>query len=227
MTNYACESAPKIKALIITGGKEIEHEAFFAMFQSFDNLEFREVRQPEANFTYASHMTDSVDVIIFYDMVQDISAQHKKDFISLLHRGQSMLFLHHSLASYQNWNEFKNIIGGKFYLKDSSAAHSESTYRHDVNFKIQMVNKNHPITKGISDFLIHDEVYDNVDVLPKVYPLLTTQHEESSDVIGWLNRYGSSFTMYIQPGHNHHAFENENYRKLVHQAIIWLANPSM
>ncbi len=225
-----CDQKKEIKTLIITGGHDFEREAFFAMFESFAGVTYHEVRQPEANNAYASHMTDSVDVLIFYDMVQEISESQKKALIKLLHRGQNMLFLHHSLASYQKWNEFVNIIGGKYHIPDQGDHDPEivpSTYAHDVQFQVKNLAKNHPVTEGISDFTIHDEIYGQFSVLPGVYPLLGTNHDDSGDIIGWVNRYGGSFIVYIQPGHDHFAYEDTNYRRLVYQAIKWLSNPNI
>jgi type 1 glutamine amidotransferase len=52
--------------------------------------------------------------------------------------------------------------------------------------------------------------------------LLSTSHPESGEIIGWTHLYGDSPIVYIQPGHDHHAYENPNYRHLVRQAIEWI-----
>jgi len=227
-SNFHCQENQKIKTLVITGGHDFERASFFRMFDDFPDIEYHEIIQPAANQAYASPMIDSVDVLIFYDMVQKISDEQKKAFITLLEKGKSMLFLHHSLVSYQDWDEFTNIIGGKYYLNEEDAGdpdQPQSNYKHDVDLQISILNKNHPVTRDISDFEIHDEVYGKYMVLPGVYPLLTTNHPESGEIIGWINHYRRASIIYIQSGHDHAAYENENYRKLIGQAIRWLADP--
>jgi type 1 glutamine amidotransferase len=223
-----CQDNQKIKTLIITGGHDFEREAFFALFDSFKDVEYREIIHPEANQAYASSMLDSVDVLVFYDMVQDISEEQKTEFIALLEKGKSLLFLHHSLVSYQEWDEFTRIIGGKYHLKqkgDETPDLPESNYKHDMEFQVRIADKNHPITRGLSDFMIHDEIYGDYTVLPGVFPLLTTDHPESGEIVGWINHYKNSWIVYIQSGHDHLAYENPNYRRLLNQTIRWLADP--
>lgn len=158
-------------------------------------------------------------------MTQDISIEQKQTFINLLNNGIGVIFLHHSLASYQKWDEFINIIGGQYYEKRSLAAEDQdkaSTYKHDVLVNIEIVDKNHPVTLGMEDFQLYDEVYGNFKVLPTVTKLLKTDHPESVEIIGWTNTYGHSRIVYLQPGHDNHAFADKNYRTLLKNAISWV-----
>jgi type 1 glutamine amidotransferase len=181
-------------------------------------IAYREVIHPEVNQLYDSILIDQVDVLLFYDMFQEIDDTEKAAFMKLLEEGKGMIFLHHSLANYQEWEEFEKVIGGRYILSDQGG----STYRHDVEMPVHVVDKKHPLTRGVDDFMIHDEVYGNFRVLPTVSPLLTTTHPESSDTIAWTNKYGDSRIVYIQLGHDHHAYEDPNFRILLKQAIDWV-----
>jgi type 1 glutamine amidotransferase len=211
--------------MIVTGGHGFEREAFFSLFDSFDDMTYEEVVQPHANTLYASQEIDKYDVLVFYDMIQDISEEQKEAFKNLLNRGKGIVFLHHSLVSYQDWAEFEKIIGGRYYLKSDSLKNTDiipSNYKHDVIIPVEIEDTDHPITAGLSNFDIHDEVYGNYGVLPIVYPLLSTTHPESGDTIAWTNEYGKSRIVYIQLGHDHFAYENPSFRRLVYQAIKWV-----
>jgi len=214
------------KVFIITGGKKIERESFFKIFDDLSTIDYKEITQPQANDMYSSPEIDRIDVLIFYDMVQKINEEQKLAFLQVLKNGKGVIFLHHSLVSYQEWYEFEKIIGGRFYQstnKADSNKYPQSTYRHDVMIPVQIVNADHPVTKGVDDFVIHDEVYGNYKILPNVDPLLSTTHPESEKVIGWTNTYGNSRIVYIQLGHDHHAFDDPHYRRLIKQAIEWAA----
>jgi hypothetical protein len=41
-------------------------------------------------------------------------------------------------------------------------------------------------------------------------------------VIGWAKTNGLSRWVYVQLGHDHHAYANPHYRQLVQQAIQWV-----
>jgi hypothetical protein len=211
------------KILLITGGHDFEEAAFYEMFKSFSGVAFDTISQPAANalLTNPSAMK-KYDCLVYYDMVQDITDEQKAAWIQLLKNGKGMVFLHHSLVSYQAWPEFRKIIGGK-YLLEPEGSIPKSTYRHDVVFKIRVMDKSHPVCKGISDFEIHDEVYGSYLVNNDVTPLLKTDHPESTPVVGWCQKYEKSRVVYLQLGHDHFAYENENFRRLVLNAIQWVS----
>lgn len=210
----SCLSQTEQRVLIVTGGHDFEREAFFQMFEEMPGIGYQEVIHPNANLLYDSALMDEIDVLLFYDMAKTIDESQKAAFIKLLEQGKGMVFLHHSLASYQAWSEFQKILGGRY-------VEGVSTYKHDVEVPVTIVSKDHPITRGLNDFVIFDEVYGNFKVLPGVQVLLKTTHPESGEVIGWTNQYGKSRIVYLQLGHDHHAYENTNYRRLVKQAIDW------
>ena len=214
----AAMAQPKI--LVITGGHDFEQQEFFEMFDSFEGMNYDWLVQPEANKLLESGETGEYQAFVFYDMYQNITAAQQEAYLAALKKGAGMLFLHHSLVSYQDWPDFQQIIGGKYLLEETSI-HPKSTYKHDIDFKVLIAKSGlkSPITNGIQDFMIHDEVYGNYIVNDNVIPLLITNHPESSKVIGWSNAYLNSKIVYLQPGHDHHAYENSNYRKLVRQAI--------
>jgi len=220
----SCTTQPQknLKVLIVTGGHDFEKTEFFAMFESFPAITHAEVVHPKANQMYASPEIDAYDAIVFYDMVQEITEDQQRAFINLLNKGKGMVFLHHSLVSYQHWDEFEKIIGGRYYLEAKGDVDA-STYKHDVNIPVKITDPEHPVTNGLTDFDIHDEVYNQYSVLPSSHALISTTHPESEEIIGWANKYGKSKIVYIQLGHDHYAFENDNYRKLLKQAINWVS----
>ncbi len=219
---FAQSTQPKI--LIITGGHDFERESFFDMFADM-NVEYSSVEHPQANLIYGTSDLETYDVLVYYDMNQEISEGQKQAFLNTVKQGKGLVFLHHSLASYQKWDEFLQIQGGRYHLNPEEAR-QKSTYRHDVQMDVHIVDPSHPVTQGLSDFTIHDEVYGNFEVLPGVTPLLTTDHPESGDTIAWAHTYGNSKIVYIQLGHDHFAYENENFQKLVEQAILWASEAS-
>lgn len=227
-SNAQPPATESIRAVIITGGHDFDRSAFFAMFDGFENIEYTEVQHPDANDLYGSDKAAQTDVFIFYDMYDTITTRQQSEFLELLKQGTGMVFLHHSLASYQEWEEYLHIVGGRYhlepYIEDGNQI-AASTYRHDVDIPVEIHDREHPITRGLEDFVIHDEVYGNCQILPGVHPLLETDHPESLPYLAWTNRYENSRIVCIQLGHNASAYGNPNYQQLVRQAISWAATP--
>jgi len=218
----------KIKVLIVSGGHGFKHEPFYNVFDSIPFITYDTLVQPQANMLIASPEVKKYDVLVFYDMVDSITPAQQEAYISLLKKGTSMIFLHHSLVSYQNWPEFIKILGGQYHTHPVvvNGDTLNTSYEHDVNIPVKVENRKHPVTHGISDFDIVDEVYGGVEILPQVKPLLSTSHPKSMHYLAWINHYGNSDVVYIQLGHGPSGYSNPNYRKLVQQAIEWSAKQS-
>lgn len=221
-------SAEPVKILIVTGGHDFQREAFFDMFESFDDVEYKEVVHPKANPIYTDGTAMKHDVIVMYDMYQPITDAQKEGMLNYLNAGKGMVVLHHCLASYQAWPEFLNIVGGTYILDKNGreineTTYPQSTYKHDVDMDIHVKNTKHPVTKGLSDYTIHDETYGGLYVAPDVNVLLTCDHPTSSKKVAWTKRYGKAKVVAIQGGHDAKAYQNKHFRKLLHNAIQWSA----
>ena len=207
----------KIHALVITGGHGFQEKPFWEMFDSFENFSYNSVTFPDA-FKYLNvEGAKDYDVLVFYDMWQEISPDQQTAFLALLDGGKAIVSLHHTLVSFQKWDEYKKIVGG--YWKPE-----EGTYKHGVRFTLQIADADHPVTSGLQNFAIEDETYNHFHVNPNVHVLLNADHPESGPVIAWEHRYRNSPLVYIQLGHDGLAYGNPSYRKLVVQAIRWVVN---
>jgi hypothetical protein len=129
-----------VTLLIITGGHDFDQEAFYAMFDDLEGIEYDTAWQPGANQLYERKARE-YDLLVFYDMVQEITDAQQKDLLELAKKGKNMLFLHHSLVSYNNWPEFFELIGGRYHQKEQMLQGSKrapSTYRHDVSIPVKV-----------------------------------------------------------------------------------------
>ena len=217
-----CNSSnSEIQLLIITGGHEFEEVPFFEMFDSFRGVSYVVLDDSGTVDPYSYAAEKDIEVLVFYHMTRQIFEDRQATFLKLLEQGKGMVFLHHSLVAYQNWPEFENIIGGRYFL-DSTQGFSPSSYQHEVNISLAIIDKEHPVTQGIKDFQIFDEVYGNFRVQPTVQPLVRTDHPQSDPLVVWANKYKDSRIIYIQPGHGPQIFSDPNYRKLLQQAIRWV-----
>jgi len=221
-------SEAKLRVLVVTGGHDFEREPLVAMFDSFEGLEWREAEHPNANDLYTPEAAAAYDVLVLYDMNQEITDEQKAEFLSMLERGKGLVILHHALADYQGWEEFEHLRGGTYLLAPGERGGKElpgSTFRHGVDINVRVLLSDHPVTRGLEDFTIHDEVYGLTYVEQTVTPLLATDHPESGATVAWTSDYGNSRIVTIQLGHDHFAYEDANYRRLVSQAMHWVKEP--
>jgi len=217
------QTEKNIRIMLVTGGHAYDTIQFFRMFDSLEGITYTHFGQPKANAAIAAGEAEKFDVLVFYDMWQNISESEKKAYLKLTKEGKPFLFLHHSLVSYQHWPMFEKMLGGKYVEKSPDVpVNEQSTYEHDVWVYIRAA-QNHPVTSGIAELRFFDEVYGNFRVSDEVVPLLKTTHPKSTSLIGWENAFNSSKIVYIQLGHDYRTFDTEDYRKLLTRAIHYLA----
>ena len=215
-----------IRVLVVTGGHDYNQSSFTELFESMSGtISYKIVPFPEAFSMFTVQKRNEFDVVVFYHMWKTITEEQKNDMIDCFWQGKPLVVLHHSICAFDKWDVYQHLIGGR-YFNDTSIIEGRvfppSTYKHDVYIPIYVKDSANPITRGISDFELFDEVYGGFYVERSVTTLLTTDHPDSSPLIGWSHYYGRSRVVTIQPGHDTPAFQNAAYRKLLLQAIEWV-----
>ena len=178
---------------------------------------------------------------------------YQRRFLELLEQGHGFVFLHHAIAGWPAWPEYADIIGGRFlYLPDSVHGRSrqDSGYRHEVTHEVRVVGS-HPVTEGVPErFSLSDELYLYEVFEDDVEPLLASNHEfvaenfysaahvvrdgrmfsnegwhhePGSNLIGWVRHHGNSRIVYLQCGDGPQAYASPEFRRLLGNAIRWVA----
>lgn len=226
----------QLKVLVVTGGHGFDKEPFFQMFRDDTGIAFTAAAHASKTNATVYERDDllSYDAVLLYDMPTTITEMQKARFQALFDKGVGLVVLHHALVSYQNWSEYEQIIGGRYQEPDPNKPGRVTEavgWQHDVEVPVVIVATNHPVTTGLKDFTIHDEIYWGFRVGSDVTPLITTTHPKSGKPLGWCRTQGKSRVVFIQSGHGKEAFNDMNYRKLLAQAIRWTArgevNPSV
>jgi type 1 glutamine amidotransferase len=228
LTALSAPAAEKIRVLWVVGGHDFQTNQFHQMLQANAEITYEMVQHPNAQARWQPANAGQYDVLLFYDMWQNITDEAKTNLLNWLKAGKGLVVLHHAMANYQKWPEYEQIIGGRYYLQKTlvnGVEKAQSVYKHDVRFKVKIADPNHPITRGLQDFDIRDETYGRYEVQPQSQVLLTTDEPTSTPKIGWIKNYGTARVVYLQLGHDHFAYENPHYRRLLAQAIRWSANP--
>jgi type 1 glutamine amidotransferase len=88
-------------------------------------------------------------------------------------------------------------------------------------FRVRIVDREHPITQGVADFEIEDEWYELAGDLGAVQVLA----EAGGCPLLYTRRWGLGRVHYTALGHDHRAFANPSYRRLLAQAIVWGLQP--
>jgi type 1 glutamine amidotransferase len=101
-------------------------------------------------------------------------------------------------------------------------------------FKVQVVNKRHPVTQGVNDFMVNDEQhYVTYDKDPKHIILRAENidglgytdlsgHRGTESISGWAYDYGKGRVVFTAVGHTNPAMWQPEYFKIQKNAVRWL-----
>jgi hypothetical protein len=226
LAHTGSHAAATISVLVITGGHAFETEPFFRLFR--DNAAITAVAAEHRTGSASAWERDDLatfDVVVLYDMPRSITPAQQAKMRSLFERGTGLVVLHHALVSFQDWPDYERIIGGRYPEppKGQPAISDRVGYEHDVDVPVTILDTRHPITAGMKGFTIRDEIYWGFRVGSDVLPLLGTTHPKAGKPLMWARTEGKSRVVFLQLGHDRHAFENPNFRELVARSIRWAA----
>ena len=95
--------------------------------------------------------------------------------------------------------------------------------------KVEIENQEHPITKGLSDFVIFDELWINAEQ-NKAFRVLGSAASDSVESKGiekqpaiFISNYGKGKIFHTILGHDVRAMSNPNFRTLILRGTEWAA----
>jgi type 1 glutamine amidotransferase len=181
--------------------------------------------------------------------------EFKAGLLALLDAGKGVVALHHAIAGWPAWPEYAELLGGRFLYRPGPLRgenRADSGYRHDVDHEVAVLDTGHPVTADVPQrFRLTDELYLGEVFEDLVHPLLASDaafaregfysatlavngqmfsnegwaHPDGSNLIGWTKRARNSPLVYLQPGDGPPTYEDANYRRLLENAIRWVASP--
>ncbi|HEV2651727.1 MAG TPA: ThuA domain-containing protein [Rhizomicrobium sp.] len=182
------------------------------------------------------------------------SSEFKENLLALLDNGTGVVALHHALAGWPAWPAYAELLGGRFLYKPGSLRgqqRPDSGYRHDVTHTVTPVQTDHPVLDGIEfPMTLTDELYLAEAFDDSIEPLLVSdhkfvrdgfysaaqavagrmfsnegwQHPDGSNLVGWVKRARRSPLVYLQPGDGPATYGLPGYRRLIRNAIRWVAS---
>ena len=141
-----------VDVLVVTGGHPFAAEPFFSMFDALEGIVWAGADRPATGY----------DVVVLYDMpghrftgdaahpleVSDPGAGHRRTMRALTEAGTGLVFLHHAVAGWPGWDEYGDLIGGRFLYQPGRFANRDlpdSGYLLDVEHEVEVVAADHPV----------------------------------------------------------------------------------
>ncbi len=202
-----------MKIAVVTGEHGFREKDFDKVFKSMEGIEFVRV---DLDIFVDDPNQKEYDTVVFYNFHRPYPTDTQaRSILELTERGQGIVILHHAILAFPEWDAFSEMCG-----IDERA---DFGYFPKQTFQVQIADSNHPITEGLTDWEMGDETYTMKSAGEDSTILLTTDHPDSMDVLGWSREYLNSRIFCLQSGHDNVTYSNPNFREVLQRGIQWCA----
>ncbi len=222
-----------VRVLLLTGGQRNHHgyrDQAFYLASALEDTGRYEVTINEDGAVLETPAMNKYDLMIVNADRRDpefkFTEGQQKALLDWVKAGHGYISIHGADNAAPDWlPEWRDMLGGVF-----SHVGLPNSKTKIGTFKIKIVNTEHPITKGIHDFELKDELYSNLQMKHQVEPLATTEYNGGTWPVAWTRVYGEGRVFHTPLGHrsikpgSDDPMRDPNLLKLVIQGVDWVAD---
>jgi type 1 glutamine amidotransferase len=220
------------KVLLLTGGARQHHgyrdQAFYLASALEDTGRFQVTIAEEAAVLETPAMNKYDLVIVNADRRDDefkFTKSQQEALLDYVRSGHGYVSIHGADNAAKDWlPAWREMLGGIFsHVGQPDGKTRKGTY------SIKIAKTDDPITRGLSDFVLNDELYYHIQMQPDVEPLATTEFQGKDWPVAWTRIYGKGRVFHTPLGHRNFGpgqddpLRNPNLLKLVIQGTDWVA----
>ncbi len=168
------------------------------------------------NITYTTNLDDlnqatlsKYDGLMLYANYDTISKSQEQALLQFVKEGKGFIPVHCASWCFRNSDEYVKMVGGQF-----------STHKTDT-FKMVVVDKKHPVMKGVNAFTTWDETYVHSNINKDIHVITERVEGEHHEPYTWTNDYGKGRVFYTAYGHDERTWKQPDFLKLLENGVIW------
>lgn len=151
-----------------------------------------------------------------------MTREWENDFLRFIREGGGVVSIHAGASSFYSWDEYHRIGIGRWG--------KETNHGKPARAKISGFDQANPITTGLRDFYIVDEIWEKTDIFPDAIPLASVSATNGNDghLISesavFVNQIEKGRCFYTTLGHDERAFLNTGFQTILLRATQWAAS---
>ena len=224
-TGNAAEKQAQIKVLLITGDdvdvhpwREISETTreILVKTKKFDVKVCEDPHILESETALKAY--DVIVFTIFSRRIKMLPGQAQENLLNFVKGGKGFFVQHLATASFGKWEEFGKLCGRKWVM--GTSGHGPRAV-----FEAEVFNKEHPITAGLEDFEVDDELYAKLQGTGKINVLVQAYSDWSkkTEPLVFTLRYGKGRIVQNAFGHDRKALMTPNVQKIIARGVEWAA----
>lgn len=140
-----------------------------------------------------------------------MTPEQQRAVVEFVDQGGGFLNLHNSLGLYPDDGPYLKLAGGRY------TGHGPLE-----RFRVEVIDPEHPVTRGVKDFSVADEQHAPTYDSDYVHLLLRSRSDAGqAAAAGWACEPGRGRLCHLAPGHTREALSHPMYQRLLRNAIDW------
>jgi len=160
----------------------------------------------------AKERIGAFDIFLCYYTGGKLTREQLQGLMSFVSSGGGFIGLHSAADSFRENPGYLELLGGVFRRHP----------RHQV-FHIRVADREHPITRGIPDFDVYDELYILYHDPKRYHLLLYCPWEGEEQPVAWTKEYGGGRVFYLSLGHTEEALTHPTFQEILRRGLRWVS----
>jgi type 1 glutamine amidotransferase len=230
---FAQKAAPDgAKVFLLSGGRRQHHgyrdQALYLSSALENTGRFQVTIGEDAAILETPAMLKYDLIIVNADRRDDefkFTKSQQEAIFDFVRNGHGYVSIHAADNAAKDWlPAWREMLGGVFAhvgLPDGKTR--KGTYT------VKIVDTASPITRGLRDFVLKDELYYNVQMQPDVQPLATIEYQGVAWPVAWTRTFGKGRVFHTVLGHRDFGPDKDdpvrdpNLTRLIIQGVEWVA----
>ncbi|MDR1924175.1 MAG: ThuA domain-containing protein [Planctomycetaceae bacterium] len=215
----------KIRVLLITGEDHPSHHwqetapVVRGGLNTAKDIDCRLVDDPEI---LATEVIFDYDVLIFHFKNYKPLKRHeqaKQNLLKFTNNGGGLVLIHFACGAFDDWAEFEKLAGRIYDPKKRG---------HDPygRFKVEYIDHEHPVSDGLENFEIEDELYTclkDSSVPVRVLAESESKVDKKRHSMAFVREHGNSRIFLTTLGHDVKAVSSPGFKSILQRAVRWTA----
>ena len=220
------------KVLLLTGGQREHHgyrEQALYLSQVLEDTRRYQVTLGEDAAILETPALKKYDILIVNADRRDpefkFTEPQQRALLDYVKAGHGYVSIHGADNAPPDWlPEWKDLLGGIF-----SHVGQPDGKAIGGTFTIHIADKSSPVTRGLEDFELKDELYSNMQMKDDVKPLATIDYQGKTWPVAWTYTFGRGKVFHTSLGHrswrpgSDDPLRNPNLTKLIVHGVDWVA----
>jgi type 1 glutamine amidotransferase len=202
------------KILLYQGGRYFGMKKNLKAFQNI--LDKYDVDSYETVNVFSNKDFFDYSTMIFFSQEGEFTKEQENNVLEFISSGKGFIGLHGASASFKSHPKYFKMLGGKFI-----------GHKEQIKIDIRIIDSNHQITEGLSDFTFKDEPYRHDFSMAKDLDVLAEADYQDPDdpapePIIWVKTYGKGKVFFCALGHRNLSLKEEIFQSIIRRSVEWV-----